>query len=166
MAMMQRRCRVEPPDLAIAELDFANEVSDPDYRLDHVQHFLCEPVTLGRYLLVFGLQTAIRFKRLQSLDPFDELCRSFAQAISMKHGVVHLAASELHIVSGQLRIPRSLPRRLRCSFRSGRRCLDLGEQTSHIGGLRVLREGRRDPRVQTVSRLGRQRLPPATTPTP
>jgi hypothetical protein len=37
--MPQRGRRVEPPDLAIAELDFADEVSDPDDRLDHAQHF-------------------------------------------------------------------------------------------------------------------------------
>ena len=35
--MMQRRRRVEPPDLAIAEFDFANEVSDPDDRVDNAR---------------------------------------------------------------------------------------------------------------------------------
>jgi hypothetical protein len=43
MAVPQRRRRVEPPDLAIAEFDFTNEVSDPDDRLDHAQLFLGEP---------------------------------------------------------------------------------------------------------------------------
>jgi hypothetical protein len=33
MAVPQRRRRVEPPDLAIAEFDFTNEVSDPDDRV-------------------------------------------------------------------------------------------------------------------------------------
>jgi hypothetical protein len=35
MAVPQRRRRVEPPDLAIAEFDFTDEVIDPDDRLDH-----------------------------------------------------------------------------------------------------------------------------------
>jgi hypothetical protein len=35
---------------------------------------------------------SIRFERPQGLDPFGELGRGFAQAISMRHGVVHLAA--------------------------------------------------------------------------
>jgi hypothetical protein len=35
MVVPQRRRRVEPPDLAIAEVDFTDEVIDPDDRLDH-----------------------------------------------------------------------------------------------------------------------------------
>jgi hypothetical protein len=37
--MPQRRRRVESRDFAITEIDFSNEVSDPDDRFDHAQHF-------------------------------------------------------------------------------------------------------------------------------
>jgi hypothetical protein len=42
--MPQRRRRVESRDFAITEIDFSNEVSDPDDRFDHAQHFWASTV--------------------------------------------------------------------------------------------------------------------------
>jgi hypothetical protein len=42
--MPQRRRRVESRDFAITEIDFSNEMSDPDDRFDHAQHFWASTV--------------------------------------------------------------------------------------------------------------------------
>jgi hypothetical protein len=49
-----RRRRVEPPDLAVAELNFANEVSDPDDQLDHAEHVFSEPVASIKRAFALG----------------------------------------------------------------------------------------------------------------
>ena len=48
---------------------------------------------------MLGLQTTIRFERLQSLDPFRKLRRSFLQTVPFERAVVHLAARELQVIS-------------------------------------------------------------------
>ena len=84
MPELRRRCCVEPPDLAITNCDPADYVIDLRNRLGQAIHLFGEPIPLSQNSLMLGLQTAIRFERLQGLDPFGKLaeasCRRSANA--------------------------------------------------------------------------------------
>jgi hypothetical protein len=99
VAELRRRYCVEPPDLAITDFDPSNRMSDPQNRLGHALHLFGESVPFGFNALVLGLQTTIRFERLQGLDPFRKLRRSFMQTVLFERSVVHLAARELQVIA-------------------------------------------------------------------
>jgi hypothetical protein len=92
VAEPRRRCCVESPDLAVAGFDLTNKVSNLRHRTSHALHLFGEPVTFCQYALMLGLQTTIRFKRLQGLDPLGELLPGFVQTIPRE--MIRIAISQ------------------------------------------------------------------------
>ena len=74
-------------------------MSDLRNRLGHALHLCGEAVPLGENSLMLGLQTTIRFERLQDLDPFGKPRSSLVQAIPREGRILHFATRYLYLIA-------------------------------------------------------------------